>query len=174
MPRHHIKAESDAPGLCSRQQCSTRSREATRQPPGLWASGRSREKRLASIVRYELGRTRSRAPYRVVREEDPAVIGGPGQDRRIWSFGQSDVLHARHIEARHAANEPAQNIAVEVFIGQNADHATDLSRGHGPAILPCRPARSCPPLPAYCASRRLFHRRSPDTRRWPRGSPNSS
>lgn len=43
----------------------------------------------------------------VVRQNYPAFIGGPGQDRGIWGFGQTDVLDARYIKCRHAANESA-------------------------------------------------------------------
>lgn len=135
--------------------------------------------RLRYFVRKRLGRDDAvddvlqEVWIDVLRQLPRLNGGGPRKDRRIWRFGQPNVLHAHHIQARHAANEPPKDVTVEVLIGQNPDHGAGLSYGHGPTVPPCR-RQSCPRPPAFRALLRLSDRRHRGSHRWEMDSQGSS
>jgi hypothetical protein len=55
-----------------------------------------------------------------MREQDAILSRRPLEHIRVGSSDQSCILHAHDIEIRSAAQQPAQDSIVEIFVGGKA------------------------------------------------------
>ena len=60
----------------------------------------------------------------VMGKEHPTVLCRPTQNRRIWRFRQACILNANHVKVGLSPEKAAKNVAVEVFVSRQLDHAT--------------------------------------------------
>jgi hypothetical protein len=58
----------------------------------------------------------------VVSEQDPLLVGGELEESRVVRSRQSRILDPHEIEIGNLTLECAEDAAVEVLIGQQADH----------------------------------------------------
>jgi len=68
----------------------------------------------------------------VMREQNPSLSRGPGEDNGVGRCRQADILNAHRIQVRRAAQEPAEDISVEVFVNGQFDHRATSSPWRGP------------------------------------------
>jgi len=62
----------------------------------------------------------------VVRQNNPIVFGCPCQDLRVILSGEANVLDANDVEIRLPEQQAADNVPVEVLIGQQSEHSSSL------------------------------------------------
>src|SRR5262249_55929112 len=79
----------------------------------------------------------------IVREYDPVKPGGPVEDNGILRRREADgaVLSAHHVDVGDAPYQPAEDVVIEVLVGQGPDHL----RATRPRIVAPGVARGCQP-----------------------------
>src|ERR1043166_8945663 len=68
-----------------------------------------------------IGKTRQSVP--IMGQHDSVLRRGPREDGRVGLSAQADILNSKDIELRRAAKEPAQDVAIEVLIADQLQHA---------------------------------------------------
>src|SRR5262249_31927908 len=109
----------------------------------------------------------------IVRKQNSPLGCGPREYVGIGSRAQSNVLNAHHIQFGATAKQPTQNVAVEVLIAYQLEHAPPPWPWRGPA----RSRAGCPETPATPRSCGGSSRRRPhivaDRLQTERGPPGS-
>ena len=65
-------------------------------------------------------------------EEDAPFPGRPGQDDWVGRCCETDILNADDLKFGQAAEQPADDVAVEVLVTDQFDHGATPSHGHEP------------------------------------------
>jgi len=58
----------------------------------------------------------------VVRNHDPSPCSRPREDHRVVDSGKADFLDANDVYCRLPAPQPANNVVVEVLVGEKSKH----------------------------------------------------
>ena len=84
----------------------------------------------------------------IVGEEDAVVVGGPLEKVGVGLAAHGRVLDEQDVGGGHSAEEAADNVAIEVFVSEEAKHG--YSRGGRAAVRRTRMAARSPWRASTC------------------------